>query len=113
MGLFTDLSDSDDVPDHIVLPDSDDVPDHIDLPDSDDIPDHIVIPDSDSSDMSDVCFPVSDDDDDGNRMEIVESDRMADSAQAPMDIAPLPSSVRFTGPFTAASFSHFPDELLD
>ena len=109
----SDLSDSDDVPDHIVLPDSDDVPDHIDLPDSDDIPDHIVIPDSDSSDMSDVCFPVSDDDDDGNRMEIVESDRMADSAQAPMDIAPLPSSVRFTGPFTAASFSHFPDELLD
>ena len=109
-----------------------------DIPELDDIPGHIDIPDSDhgpdSSTSSELIFPVSDDHE-SDAMDVVRSDEhdipISDgSADSGLDIVFPQSPVATettgasgamvgierdpsTGRFTAASFVHFPDELLD
>lgn len=105
-------------------------PDHINIPDStdsDDNPDHIIIPDSDSDSSSQLHLPISDDE-----MDVVQSEpaentdkEMATNSDPDSDpdhiIFPSDHSESTmetferdpnTGRFTAASFTHFPDDLL-
>ena len=125
-------------PDHITFPDSDD--EQNDKSDSDDTPDHIMLPDSDSSQSSIILFPISDDEDDA--MDVVRSDEQtvppggtirspifiddSDSESDNIDRSESPLDTRHsiggsgvidrdpnTGRFSAASFSHFPDDLVD
>jgi hypothetical protein len=116
-------------------------PDHITLPDSED--DNLMLPDSDSSQSSVIHFPMSDDEDDvmdvvrsdeqtvppgatlGSPIFIDDSDSESDNdriifpCESPLATQPSIGGSEVierdpnTGHFSAASFSHFPDDLLD
>lgn len=125
-------------PDHIILPDSEDEDDHIKLPDSadedtNDDPDNLMLPDSGSSQSSIIHFPMSDDEDDvmdvvGSGEQIVPAGAtlgspivIDDSDSESEHVATKPSiggsgvieRDPATGRFSAASFAHFPDDLVD
>ena len=107
----------------------DEYPDHIDI-NSDDIPDHVVLPDSDSGPSSQVNFPVSDEelsDPMDVDMQMVDTDSDSDSSIPDHIVLSDPSGSPIgrseatgafgrdanTGRFTAASFANFTDDVLD
>jgi hypothetical protein len=120
------------IPDYIDMTDLDqEIPDHIQVSESESHSDNIVPPNSDDS----VVFLVSDGSDSLTEDRMAERGRRTpdqemtmildptsgsdfDFPDSPMDTRTEPNQVRFlrdptTGLFTPASFSQFPDDLID
>ena len=113
-----------------MIAESDDILDHISISNSDNILDHIIISESDSNQSSQIHFPVSDDEESDDTMDVVKSDKETvntdlDSESIPNHIVlqDSPMSMRQsmggikhdpnTGQFTPSSFAILLDELVD